>query len=307
MHNSHRKYFESTTMSYKRRDFLKTASALGSGLVLTSFASKLTGCKSAMAGSTASRPFGLQLYTLRDVFPQDVKGVLQQVASFGYKQLEGYEGQQGIFWGMKNTELKSFLDALGLTMVSTHCNINQDFERKADEAAAIGMKYLICPYLGPQKSMDAFKKAADRFNQCGDICKQRGMRFAYHNHDYSFKPLEGQLPQDVMMQSTNPETVDYEMDMYWVVNAGHDPITWMKKYPNRFRLCHVKDRGAVPAGSDKFESVTLGTGNIDYKKIVKEVSKLGMQYYIVEQEAYAGTTPLEAARADAEYMKKLKM
>lgn len=293
-------------MSYKRRDFLKTASALGSGLVLTSFATKLTGCKTAMGSAAASsQPFGLQLYTLREDFPKDVKGVLQQVASFGYKQVEGFEGNKGIFWGMKNTEMKSYLDSIGLTMVSTHCNINQDFERKADEAAAIGMKYLICPYLGPQKSIDAFKKAADQFNQCGDICKQRGMRFAYHNHDYSFKPIDGQLGQDVMMQNTNADTVDYEMDMYWVVTAGQDPIAWMKKYPNRFRLCHIKDRKAGAA--EQFASVTLGTGTINYKDITKDAAKEGMQYFIVEQEAYEGTTPLTAVKDNAEYMKKLKI
>jgi sugar phosphate isomerase/epimerase len=292
-------------MSYKRRDFLKTASALGSGLVLSSFGAKLTGCKTGMASSAADRPFGLQLYTLRDVLPNDVKGTLQQVASFGYKQVEGYEGAQGIFWGMKNTELKSFLDGQGLTMVSTHCDINKNFEQKADEAAAIGMKYLICPYLGEQKTIDGYKAAAEKFNQCGDICKQRGMRFAYHNHDYSFKPTDGQLGQDVMMQNTNADTVDYEMDMYWVINAGQEPMAWMKKYPGRFKLCHVKDRGAVPAGSDKFESVDLGKGNIDYNRIIKEISGMGMEYYIVEQEAYAGTTPIEAAKADAGYMKKL--
>ncbi len=92
-----------------------------------------------------------------------------------------------------------------------------------------------------------------------------------------------------------------------MVNAGQDPMAWMKKYPNRFRLCHIKDRGAVPAGSNKFESVVLGTGNINYRDIVKQVSKLGMQYFIVEQEAYAGTTSLQAAKANAAYMKTLKV
>lgn len=284
------------------------AALAGSGLVLAPTLAGLTGCKStaAAAGNGSVKPFGLQLYTLRDVFPNDVKGTLQQVASMGYKQVEGYEGPQGIFWGLGNTGMKAHLDSLGLTMVSTHCDINKDFERKADEAAAIGMKYLICPYLGPQKSLDDYKKAADRFNQCGDICKQRGMRFAYHNHDYSFKPLDGQMPQDVMMQNTSADTVDYEMDIYWVVTAAQDPIAWMEKYPNRFRLCHVKDRGAVPAGSQNFESVNLGTGAVAYGNILKQAAAKGMQYFIVEQEAYAGTTPIDAARADAAYMKAYK-
>ena len=295
-------------MVNSRRGFLKTASTLGSGLLLTSFAGNLVSCKTATgANNSNSQPFGLQLYTLRDDFPKDPKGVLKQVADFGYKQVEGYEGPKGIFWGMSNTEMKSYLDSIGLTMISTHCDINKDFERKADEAAAIGMKYLICPYLGPNKDMDFYKKAAERFNQCGDICKQRGMRFAYHNHDYSFKPINGQLPQDVMMQSTNPDTVDYEMDMYWVVVAGQDPQTWMKKYPNRFKLCHIKDRGTAGGDNQKFESVVLGKGNINYKSILQDLKKEGMQYFIVEQEAYTGTTPLQAAKADADYMKSVEI
>jgi sugar phosphate isomerase/epimerase len=295
-------------MHYKRRDFLKTASAIGSGLLLSSFATNLVGCKTAMGGKAAgSKPFGLQLYTLRDDFPKDPKAVLKQVADFGYSQVEGYETNKGIFWGMTNTEMKSYLDSIGLTMISTHCNINQDFERKADEAAAIGMKYLIAPYLGPQKSLDAFKQAADKFNKCGAICKQRGLRFAYHNHDYSFVPIDGQMPQDVMMQNTDADSIDYEMDIYWVVTAGQDPMAWMKKYPNRFKLCHVKDRKATAGGAEKFASVNLGTGNINYREMVPQLEKLGMQYFIVEQEAYEGTTPLAAAKADAAYMKTLKL
>lgn len=295
-------------MQNNRRNFLKTATALGSGLFLTSFATKMTGCTAAKGSAGANtKPFGLQLYTLREDFPKDPKGVLKQVADFGYKQVEGYEGNQGIFWGMKNTEMKSYLDGIGLTMVSTHCDMNRNFEQKADEAAAIGMKYLICPYLGANKSLDFYKKAADRFNQCGDICKQRGLKFAYHNHDYSFRPVEGQMPQDVMMHIANPSTVDFEMDIYWVVMAGQDPMAWMKKYPNRFTLCHVKDRGAVSGSNDKFESVVLGKGSIPYQSMLLEMEKSGMQYYIVEQEAYAGTTPLNAVKLNADYMRTVKL
>ncbi len=86
------------------------------------------------------------------------------------------------------------------------------------------------------------KEQPKKFNACGDICKKNGLKFAYHNHGYSFEQMEGQLPQDILMQGTNKDTVDFEMDIYWVVTAGADPIAWLDKYPGRWKLCHVKDR-----------------------------------------------------------------
>jgi len=199
------------------------------------------------------------------------------------------------------------MDDLGMQIISSHCNFNENFEQKADEAAAIGMQYLIAPYLGPHKELDFYKKAAEQFNICGNICKQRGIRFAYHNHDYSFKPVENQLPQDVMMQMTDKNNVDFEMDIYWVVTAGQDPISWFNKYPDRFRLCHIKDRMKnVPAGVGD-ASTTLGTGVINFTEILNEGRKKGLQYFIVEQEKYEGTTPLQAVKDDAVYMKNLKL
>jgi len=291
-------------MQYNRRRFIKSIGVAGSGILLSSY---LPSCKTASASKAINENFGLQLYTLRDDLPKDPKGVLTQVASFGYKQIESYEGSKGIFWGMSNTEFKKFMDDLGMTIVSSHCDINKDFERKAAEASAIGMKYLISPYIGPQKTLDDYKRYADTFNQRGEVCKRNGIRFAYHNHDYSFKPLEGQFPQDVMMQGTNKDTVDYEMDIYWVVAAGQDPQAWLKKYPNRFRLCHAKDRKKGAPSTDMNASVVLGTGSIDFGAILKTAGQNGMQHYIVEQEAYEGTTPLAAVKDDAAYMKNMKL
>lgn len=293
-------------MNFYRRDFLKLSAMAGAGLALGPMAG-LTSCSPvAKAQKEINNEFGLQLYSLRDDLPKDPKGVLTQVSQFGYKLVEGFEGPQGMFWGMSNTEFKKFLDGLGMRMVSSHCNINQDFERKAAEAAAIGMKYLIAPYLGPQKSIDDFKKAADTFNQRGEICRKNGLRFAYHNHDYSFKPVDGQVPQDVMMQGTNKDTVDFEMDIYWVVNAGENPEAWIQKYPDRFRLCHIKDRQKGVGETTKNVSVVLGTGSINFPQILKTAAQNGMKYYIVEQEAYEGTTPLAAAREDAAYLKSFR-
>ncbi len=282
-------------MDYKRRDFLKKTAMAASGVALSGMISQVAGAK--LPGS--SYKFGLQLYSLRDDLPKDPKGVLKQVSGFGYKQLEGFEGPKGIYWGMTNTEFKRYMDDLGMQLISSHCNWRENLEHKADEAAAIGMKYLLCPSLGGPKTIDAFKRAAEDFNKAGQVCKQRGIRFAYHNHNYSFTPIDGVFPQDVMMQNTDKDLVDFEMDMYWVVAAGQDPKVWFKKYPNRFRLGHVKDRGGK-------ETTTLGKGNIDYPSIVKDAKSAGMQYFIVEQEQYEGTTPLQAAKDDAAYMRKLK-
>jgi sugar phosphate isomerase/epimerase len=225
------------------------------------------------------------------------------LSASGYKQIESFEGDTGIFWGMKNTAFKKTMDDLGMKIVSAHCDNTKDFERKAAEAGEIGMKYLICPYKGPQKTIDHYKRFADEFNACGEIAKKNGIRFAYHNHDYSFVPMDGVVPQDVMMNLTNPATVDFEMDMYWTVAAGVDPIAYMKKFPNRFKLVHVKDLVKLPKG--EHESCVIGKGTIDYKALLPQASKQGVQYFIVEQEAYTGTNELDAAKADAAYVKTL--
>ncbi|HMU46024.1 MAG TPA: sugar phosphate isomerase/epimerase [Chitinophagaceae bacterium] len=295
-------------MKNKRREFLKISSNIVAGFALAPVACKLMPKeKETEEVAKALKEFGLQLYTLRDDMPKDPQGVLKQVASFGYNQIESYEGPQGMFWGMTNKDFKKYMDDLGMKIVSSHCDITKDFEKKAADAAEIGMKYLICPWKGPQKSLDDFKKFADEFNEKGRICKQNGIRFAYHNHDYSFKAMDGQLPQDVMMTGTDPELVDFEMDIYWVVAGGQDPEAWMKKYKNRFRLCHVKDRNKTPGEDNGKNSIDLGTGSIEFSKILKTARDNGMEYYIVEQEFYPNGTPLEAVKVDAEYMKKLKI
>ena len=289
----------------KRREFIQTTSIAASGFFLTSY---LPACNQVAGSKDVSDKFGLQLYTLRDILPCDPKGILKQVASFGYKEIESYDHDKlGIFWGMKNTEFKKLMDDLGMKIVSSHCDMNKDFERKAADAAEIGIPYLLCPHLGAQPKIDDFKKFAETFNQKGEICKKNGIKFGYHNHDYSFVQLEGQYPQDVLMQNTDKNLVDYEMDIYWVVTAGQDPVAWINKYPGRFKLSHVKDRKKGAAPSEKSVSVVLGTGSIDFKKILKEAGKNGMEYYFVEQEAYENTTPIDAVKADAEYMKNLKI
>ncbi|PWT76829.1 MAG: sugar phosphate isomerase [Bacteroidetes bacterium] len=251
--------------------------------------------------------FGLQLWTVKDVMAKDPQDTLKQVASFGYKLIEGFEGGKGMFWGMTNKEFKKTMDDLGLDFISSHCDINNNngqFEKKAALASEIGMKYLICPYYGAQKTLDDYKKAADKFNACGEICKKNGLRFAYHNHWYTFQVQDGVKPQEILLKNTDPGLVDYEMDIYWVVTVGSDPTEWLQKYPNRFRLCHMKDRKIDAGPKDMDASTELGTGSIDFPKIARVAKANGMEYFIVEQEKFHGPT-LDAAKANAVFMKNL--
>jgi sugar phosphate isomerase/epimerase len=284
-------------MSVSRRRFLQTTGLLT--------AAGLFSKSDLFAGNAKLKDYGIQLWSVKNALAKDPQGVLKQLASFGYKQIESFEGGKGMFWGMTAADFKKYMDDLGMKIISSHCNIEKDFEQKAADAASIGMKYLICPYKGPQKSIDDFKKIADEFNQKGDICKKNGIRFGYHNHDYSFKAIDGQIPEDVMLANTNADTVDFEMDIYWVVTAGADPVDYMKKYKNRFRLGHVKDR--IKNATQADASCTLGEGSIDYPSILKQAKANGMEYFIVEQERYDNTTEMDSAQADAKYMSMLSI
>ena len=287
-------------MDYKRREFIKMGGSLAAGLVLSPLASDL------MSNDTDDKlkAFGIQLWTVKKALAEDPKGVLKQLSADGYKLIESFQGNKGIFWGMSNTEFKKYMDELGMTIISSHCTTGEDFEKKANEAAAIGMKYLLNPFVPVQKTVDDYKKIAEQFNKNGEICKKAGIRFGYHNHAHDYKPIDNQVPMDIYLQKTDSSLVDFEMDIYWVVTAKHDPEAWLKKYKNRFRLCHIKDR--IKGATEEDASCILGQGSIDFPKILKTAKKHGMQYYIVEQERYDNTTEMDSAKADAEYLKKIK-
>ena len=249
--------------------------------------------------------FGIQLWTLRDAFPIDPKGVLSELASYGYTQIEGFETDQGLWWGMTPREYQDYLKGLGMKMVASHCNINENFEMKAAQAATVGLDYLICPWIGPQKSMDDWKTVTDKFNACGEICRKAGIKFAYHNHAYSFRAFTGMIPHDFIMENTDPDLVFHEMDIYWVVTGGADPVEYLNKYKGRFRLCHVKDRLKDVADDVREASCDLGTGKIDFPTILKAAKETGMEYFFVEQERYDIGSPMESAKVGADYMKNL--
>ena len=249
--------------------------------------------------------FGIQLYSVKEDMAVDPVATMRTLASYGYKQFEGFDGGKGILWGMQPAEFKSLMTEIGVEMVASHANVFENLEAQAAQAAEVGIKYLICPWIGAQKSLDDYKKKAAEFNQIGEKLKSSGVKFAYHNHDYTFVTQEGAIPQDILMDNTDPALVDFELDIYWAHVANVNPAEYLAKYPGRFRLCHVKDAEAG-TGDPHQRGVLLGTGEIPYAELIKKSQELGMEYFIVEQERFPSGIPMEAAAANAKYLSALE-
>lgn len=288
-------------MSINRRDFLKRTGVLAAGALALNHTAALAAKNIGV--------FGVQLYSVRDVLPKDPKGIMTQLAQMGYRQFESYQGNQGFLWGMSPKEIKSFLNDINVKMVSTHFNYGgqankpDELKKSFDMAAEAGLTYALCPYIGAQKSFDDWKRIADGFNKAGELARQSGVKFGYHNHDYSFKALDGEIPQEYLLANTDPKNVMFELDLCWIDVAGQNPVEHLKKYGKRYELCHIKDykkENGKPVQND------LGKGNVDFKTTLKTARDNGMKYFIVEQEEYP-TSPMESMKMDAEYMKKLSV
>jgi sugar phosphate isomerase/epimerase len=261
-------------------------------------------------GSGSLPAIGIQLYMIRDDMKKDPAGTLKKLGQMGYTQIESFGGDEGIFWGKTNKEFNRMARSNGLTLVSSHYEgDNAGFEKTAALSAEIGMKYLIYPWKGPQKSIDDFKKIADEFNGYGAICKKHGLRFAYHPHDYPYKKVDGQLPIDVLLDHTDPDLVDYEMDIYYTVTEGLDPEYYIRKYKPRFRLCHMRDvmKVRLPAGSNEESACDLGEGIINYRHLLSTALSNGMKYFFVEQSRLYHETALQSAAVNEKYLKNLRL
>jgi sugar phosphate isomerase/epimerase len=284
-----------------RRQFLQQSGLLAAGLTTLGQSAFAAG------GAKPISSFGVQLYSVRDVLPADPKGVMTKLAGMGYRKFESFAGKDGFLWGMTPAEIKSFLKGLNVQLVSTHFDYKGQFDKpdalkkSIEMAHDAGLTYLLCPYMGPQKSLDDFKRIADDFNRVGAEVSKAGLKFGYHNHDYSFKPMDGKLPQEVLLAGTDPKHVMFELDMCWIEFAGVDAVAHLKTYGHRYELCHVKDYNTVDG---KAVQNDLGKGVVNYAKILRAALDSGMKHFLVEQEQYPISSLVSIAN-DAEYMKKL--
>ena len=298
------------TPAASRRDFLRTAAAAaGAALALPLAAACAHPSSAAMAnamptptpmtgpGRTASRVPGIQLYTVRSLMAKDVEGTLAALGQMGYKEVE--------FAGYYNRDpkaLRSTLDGAGLTAPSAHIPLDalrNSLGPTLDAAAVVGHQFIVVPFLMPdQRTDESFRRLTGDLNRIGTEVKARGMQLAYHNHDFEFKPMvDGKLPYDLMLSSTDPDTVKMEVDLYWITFAGKDPLAYMAANPGRFPLCHVKDlsrAGGTPHMAD------VGQGQINFKQIF---SRGQFQHYFVERDDT--TDPLASARVSVRALQAL--
>ena len=246
---------------------------------------------------------GLQLYSLRDVIGKDPKGILKSVAEFGYKELETYGYKEGKFFGLPAKEYGDYVTSLGMRNMSGHYGIDlvkNNWEQTCADAKLIGQQYVVVPYLTEEyfKTLDDVKKTCAIINKGGEVAKKNGLKMGYHNHAFEFKQVEGQVMYDVMLKELDP-SVSMEMDIFWVVNAGVDPIQYFEKYPGRFGQWHVKDMDKT----DRSKNADIGTGSIDYKKMFAQAKKSGMKHFYVEQENNYVPDPVGAVQTSAKYIK----
>lgn len=241
---------------------------------------------------------GLQLYTVRHALEKDFEGTIARVAATGYKEVElaGY-------FGRAPRDLRALLDHHGLSAPSAHVSLAPDQWRAALEAAPIvGHRYLVIAWIPPEerRTLDDYKRAAERLTHAAADAHAAGLRLAYHNHDFEFQPLEGQLPYDVLLAGTDPTLVQLEMDLYWTVKGGQDPLAYFARWPGRFPMVHVKDGGPAP----ERRIVDVGSGTIDFRRIFAHADQAGIRHYFVEHDE--PSDPFASIRASYGYLKRLE-
>lgn len=228
---------------------------------------------------TRANAVGLQLYTLRDIMKVSVPATLKLVADVGYTELE-FAG----YFDHSAKNIKQLLDDNGLTAPSAHIMLDafdNNLQQVLDDAQTVGHKYLVVPWLSEAQrgtTIGTYEALAEKLNVLGEACNKVGITLAYHNHDFEFEVRDGKTPLDVLITQTDPNLVAMELDLYWTVKAGKNPIDYFKAYPGRFKLWHVKDLAKDGSFAD------VGTGTINFADIFAHGELAGIEHKFVERD-----------------------
>jgi sugar phosphate isomerase/epimerase len=264
---------------------------------------------------------GVQLFTVPHMVDQDLRGTLKTISKIGYKEIEffgpypsssdaskkQFMGMMAPMVGLKNhsffgyslEETVTTLKEYNLSVPSMHVDISTlrtNVDQIAETAAKLQTKYLIiAAIMQGRESLDDYKKLADEFNGFGKELSKHGMKYAYHNHGYEHIEMDGEIPMDYLIKNTDPNNVQFELDVFWMKAAGATPLDYLEKYPGRFKLLHLKDckeefrfsgDGGTPdqwmAGFSKMTDP--GDGIYEISKIIKKASEVGVEHYYLERD-----------------------
>jgi len=248
---------------------------------------------------------GLQLYSVRQDMNEDAKATVAKVGEMGYKFVEAAGYGDGNFYGMSPAEFKEVCETNGLQFLGSHTGQDVPTEENWDQTMAwwdecidahaeAGVKWIVQPWMGGTgyESLDGLKRYCEYFNAVGEKCNQKGIRFGYHNHANEFTTeLEGKPVYDWMLELTDPEKVMFQLDLYWIIEGGKDPVAYFDEHPGRFELWHIKDKEEVGA-----------SGEIDFERLFAEREKSGARYGIVEVEEY-NFEPIVSVEKSLEFLK----
>jgi sugar phosphate isomerase/epimerase len=252
---------------------------------------------------------GLQLYSVRAQMAKDPRGTLAEVHAWGIKYLE----LAGTY-GMKPEDFEALLSKYELDAVSGHFSFDEwskNPEAVLRQALDLNLVEVGCAWIPHTGAFDekTCRHAIEVFNRAGELAAQHHMHFFYHTHGYEFQPYGDGTLFDLLVRETNPEFVKFEMDIFWIVHAGQDPVKLLKKYAGRWELMHLKDMGTgTPIGlltgsSDVNNDVALGKGIIHLPEILLEARKVGVQWYFIEDES---TNSEEQIPQSLVYLRDLK-
>jgi len=308
---------ENQSSACDRRTFLRELVVIGTGASALGCVSRVVSAGSSAALSSQTPltldRIGVQLYTVGDLMRQDVAGTLKQVAAIGYKQVE-FAG----YFNKSPEVVRALLNEAGLGSPSTHIGMDllrRDLPAQIQIAQVIGHKYITIPSLGrtetPMTTADAWKRVATECNEMGAKLKAAGLKLAFHSHSGEFVDVGGgRTGLDVFISETDPSLFSFQMDLGWARVANQDPVTWFRRYPDRFRMWHIKDfenlsaaqarqaeafrnppspeggRGGPP-GSQAGRPAPVGGGDIDFKPILAQWQTAGLEYFFVEQDGAA--------------------
>lgn len=253
-------------------------------------------------------PVGIELFSVRDELSKDLMGTVRAVAKLGYQVVEFYSPYSQ--WTPEYAkQVRSLLDELGIKCLSTHNSANvftaEGLKKGIELNQIIGSKTLVMASAGRVEGIDGWKGVAERLSQAAATLEPLGMRAGFHNHKFEFVAIDGKRPMEVLAANT-PKNVTLQLDVGTCVDAGVDPVAWIKSNPGRIRSLHLKDFTARADAPDKAYRVLFGEGDSPWKAIFAAAEEVGgVEFYLIEQEG-SRFTPMETAQRCLETYRKMR-